>query len=343
MKKRILVTGGAGYIGSHTVVELVQAGYEPIIVDNFVNSFPFVVTRVEEITGANIKFHNLDVNSYHDLSRLFSAEKRIDGVIHFAAHKAVGESISEPLKYYDNNVGGLIKLVEKLVENKINNIVFSSSATVYGEPDSPSVSENTPTKEASSPYGKTKQMAEDILTDLVKSSNDFSCILLRYFNPIGAHPSAKIGELPTGIPNNLVPFITQTAIGKRDVLTVFGDNYPTEDGSCIRDYIHVVDLAKAHVKALDFLFNQEKHTTCCEVFNIGTGKGNSVLEMIHAFEGSTGVKLNYKIGPQREGDAAAVFANADKANNILNWKAEIDIHQALKDSWSWEKGLKETK
>ena len=343
MKKRILVTGGAGYIGSHTIVELVQAGYEPIIVDNFVNSFPFVVTRVEEITGTDIKFHKLDVNSYHDLSRLFSAEKNIDGVIHFAAYKAVGESIAEPMKYYDNNVGGLIKLLEKLVENKIKNIVFSSSATVYGEPDLPVVSEETPTKNASSPYGKTKQMAEDILTDLVKSSNGFSCILLRYFNPIGAHSSAKIGELPTGIPNNLVPFITQTAIGKRDILTVFGDNYPTEDGTCIRDYIHVVDLAKAHVKALDYLFHQAEKSSCCEIFNIGTGKGNSVLEMINAFETSTGVKLNYKIGPQRKGDAAAVYANADKANNILNWKAEIGINQALQDSWNWEKSLQNNK
>ena len=341
MKKRILVTGGAGYIGSHTVVELIQAGYEPIIVDNFDNSYPFVVTRIEEITGQEIQFHKLDVNNYHDLSRLFSKEKNIDGVIHFAAHKAVGESVNDPLKYYDNNVGGLIKLLEKLIENDIKNIVFSSSCTVYGEPDSPIVSEETPTKTANSPYGNTKKMCEDILQDYVKASENFKCILLRYFNPIGAHDSGQIGELPIGIPNNLIPFITQTAIGKREKITVFGDNYPTKDGSCIRDYIHVVDLAKAHVKALDFLFVQEESKPTCEVFNIGTGKGNSVLEVIHAFEQSTGVKLNFEIGPEREGDVTAVYANADKANNILNWKAEKDINQALKDSWNWEKNLKE--
>jgi UDP-glucose 4-epimerase len=341
MKKRILVTGGAGYIGSHTVVELIQAGYEPIIIDNFDNSYPFVITRVEEITNSKIKFHKLDVNNYHDLSKLFSAEKNIDGVIHFAAHKAVGESVDDPLKYYNNNVGGLIKLLEKLVENKISNIVFSSSCTVYGEPDTSIVSEETVTKPASSPYGNTKQICEDILQDYVKASLNFKCVLLRYFNPIGAHASALIGELPTGIPNNLVPFITQTAIGKREKITVFGDNYPTADGSCIRDYIHVVDLAKAHVKALSFLFNQKENDTCCEIFNIGTGKGNSVLEVISAFENSTGVKLKYEIGPQREGDVTAVFANADKANNILNWKAKIDINQALLDSWNWEKSLNE--
>ncbi len=341
MKKRILVTGGAGYIGSHTAVELINAGYEPILIDNFDNSFPFVIKRVEEIAGTEVIFHHSDVNNYHDLSRLFSAEKNIDGVIHFAAHKAVGESVNNPLKYYDNNVGGLIKLLEKLIENKINNLVFSSSCTVYGEPDSPIVSEETPTKPANSPYGNTKKIAEDILQDYVKSSLDFKCILLRYFNPIGAHPSAKIGELPTGVPNNLVPFITQTAIGKRDKITVFGDDYPTKDGSCIRDYIHVVDLAKAHVKALDFLFKKEPNTSSCDIFNIGTGKGNSVLEVIHAFEQSTGVKLNYEIGAQREGDVTAVYANADKANKVLNWKAEIGINQALKDSWNWEKNLKE--
>jgi len=341
MKKRILVTGGAGYIGSHTVVELVEAGYEPIIVDNFVNSFPFVVTRVEEITGTDIKFHNFDINNYHDLSRLFSAEKNIDGVIHFAAHKAVGESLCEPLKYYDNNVSGLVKLLEKLIENKISNIVFSSSATVYGEPDSPVVSEETPTKEANSAYGKTKKMGEEILTDVVNASDKFKCILLRYFNPIGAHASSKIGELPIGVPNNLVPFLTQTAIGKRESLTVFGDDYPTQDGSCIRDYIHVVDLAKAHVKALDLMFNQDIDKPYCNIFNIGTGKGNSVFEVINAFETSTGVKLNYKIGPKRSGDVIAVYANVDKANKVLNWKAEIDINQALKDSWNWEKSLQE--
>lgn len=341
MKKRILVTGGAGYIGSHTVVELIQAGYEPIIIDNFDNSYPFVVTKIEEIAGQEVKFHKLDVNNYHDLSRLFSQEKNIDGVIHFAAHKAVGESVNDPLKYYNNNVGGLIKILEKLVENDISKIVFSSSCTVYGEPDSPVVSEETPTKTANSPYGNTKKMCEDILQDHVKSSTDFKCILLRYFNPIGAHPSGKIGELPIGLPNNLVPFITQTAIGKREKITVFGDDYPTQDGSCIRDYIHVVDLAKAHVKALNFLFAQETEKPACEVFNIGTGKGNSVLEVITAFKQSTGVKLNYQIGPKREGDITAVYANADKAKNTLGWTAEKDINQALKDSWNWEQKLKE--
>lgn len=338
-KKRILVTGGAGYIGSHTVVELANAGYEPIIVDNFDNSYPFVITNIEKILGRPITFHNFDCNNYHDLYRLFNAEKDIDGVIHFAAHKAVGESIKKPLKYYNNNIGGLIKLIESLGQQKINNLVFSSSATVYGEPDSPEVSETTPRKEASSPYGNSKAIGEDIISDYTKASDNFKSVLLRYFNPIGAHPSAEIGELPIGIPNNLIPFITQTAIGKRECLTVFGNDYPTQDGSCIRDYIHVVDLAKAHVKALDLLFSKNENESFCDTFNIGTGKGNSVLEAISAFEKSSGVTLNYKIGNRREGDSAAVFANTEKANAILNWKAELDINQALKDSWEWEKNI----
>jgi UDP-glucose 4-epimerase len=258
MPKKILVTGGAGYIGSHTVVELIEAGYEPIIVDNFDNSFPFVVTNLEKITGRPITFHQFDINNYHDLSRLFTLEKNIDAIIHFAAHKAVGESVENPFKYYNNNVGAMIKLLETMMQNKVSKIVFSSSCTVYGEPDQPEVTELTPKKEATSPYGNSKQICEEILSDYAKATNDFHSISLRYFNPIGAHKSAEIGELPIGIPNNLIPFITQTAIGKRKELTVFGDNYNTPDGSCIRDYIHVIDLAKAHVKAIDHLLKNNK-------------------------------------------------------------------------------------
>lgn len=337
--KKILVTGGAGYIGSHTVVELLNSGYEPIVIDNFDNSYPFVVSRIEEITGKSFKFYNLSCNNYHDLSRLVKDEKGIEGVIHFAANKAVGESVKDPFKYYNNNVGGLIKLLECMMQNNFKNIVFSSSCTVYGEPENPKVSEDTPKQEANSPYGNTKQICEEILTDYSHSDPDFSGVFLRYFNPIGAHESSKIGELPIGIPNNLVPFITQTAIGKREELTVFGDNYDTEDGSCIRDYIHVVDLAKAHVKAINYLTKEGKGK--CDVFNLGTGTGSSVLEVINTFKEVTGQKLNYKIGPKREGDVTAVFADPTKANDVLGWKTELTLFDALRDAWNWEKSIKD--
>ncbi|MDB4835129.1 UDP-glucose 4-epimerase GalE [Cyclobacteriaceae bacterium] len=339
--KKILVTGGAGYIGSHTVVELVKAGYEPIIMDNFDNSYPFVITRLEELTGQEIKFYNLSCNNYHDLSRFFREEKEIDGVIHFAAHKAVGESVQDPFKYYNNNVGGLLKLLESMLQNDVKNIVFSSSCTVYGDPDEARVSESTPRKKAQSPYGNTKMICEDILSDFIASENSFAGVFLRYFNPIGAHDSSRIGELPIGTPNNLVPYITQTAIGKRDQLTVFGDTYNTPDGSCIRDYIHVVDLAKAHVKALDFI--QKNPAGKCEIFNLGVGKGVSVFEVVKAFENTTNQKLNYKVGPIREGDVPAVFADPTKAEKELGWKAEKDINQALLDSWNWEKAIENEK
>jgi UDP-glucose 4-epimerase len=337
--KKVLVTGGAGYIGSHTVVELLNAGYEPIIIDNFENSYPFVISNIEKIAGKPVKFYNLSCNNYHDLSRLFSEEKDIEGVIHFAADKAVGESVNNPFKYYNNNVGGLIKLLEYMMQNGVNNIVFSSSCTVYGEPDTPRVSESTPRQVANSPYGNTKKICEDILQDHGKAEADFSAVFLRYFNPIGAHESSMIGELPIGVPNNLIPYITQTAVGKRDCLTVFGDNYGTADGSCIRDYIHVVDLAKAHVKALEFVAGEGQGKT--EIFNLGTGKGSSVFEVINSFEAVTGQKINYKIGPKREGDVTAVYADPSKANEVLNWKTERSLSEALNDSWNWEQKIKD--
>jgi UDP-glucose 4-epimerase len=329
MSKNILVTGGLGYIGSHTVVELTAHGYTPIIIDNLSNSYLSVLEGIEKICGVTPVFYNTDVNDASALDAIFKSHT-IDSVIHFAAFKAVGESVQEPLKYYRNNIGGLITLLETMEANKVKNIVFSSSCTVYGEPDYTPVDENTPLKPATSPYGNTKQVGEQILND-----NKFTnTISLRYFNPIGAHSTAFLGELPIGIPNNLVPFITQAAAGLREKITVYGNTYNTPDGTCIRDYIHVVDLAKAHVKAIDYIAqNPNNHF---EVFNLGTGNGNSVLEVIECFERVNNLKLNYIIGAIREGDVEQVYANCSKANNILGWKAELNLDAMLTSAWQWQ-------
>ncbi len=337
--KTILVTGGAGFIGSHTVVELINSGYQPIIVDNFDNSSPFVLDNIKKITGISVPFYELDCNE-PQFEEVFKTHK-IDGIIHFAANKAVGESVENPLKYYKNNIGSLVLLLELMNKHSVTNLVFSSSCTVYGEPKELPVTESTPRQKANSPYGNTKSISEDILTDATTAHKNLRAIALRYFNPIGAHPSSLLGELPIGKPNNLVPFITQTAIGKRDELTVFGNNYPTNDGTCIRDYIHVIDLAKAHIKAFEYLSNNTNINF--DIFNIGTGNGNSVLEVIHAFEKVSNQKLKYKFGPIREGDVVAVYANVDKSKNVLNWSAEINIEDALLHAWNWEKWLKENK
>lgn len=337
MKKKILVTGGAGYIGSHTVVELINSGYEPVIVDNFSNSEKSVVKGLKEITRQEVTLYEGDCNDKIFLSRLFKQEKSIDGVIHFAAFKAVGESVQEPLKYYFNNINSLIVLLEIMEQNNCHNLVFSSSCTVYGQPDKLPVTEETPKKSAESPYGNTKKICEDILFDYYKSGGNIKSVALRYFNPVGAHPSGKIGELPLGIPNNLVPYVTQTAAGIRRELTIFGNDYNTKDGTCIRDFIHVVDLAKAHVKSLEYLDTLEPNAF--DVFNIGTGNGNSVLEVVKTFEKVTGEKLNYKIGNRRSGDIEKVYANVDKAEKVLKWKAELSLEDSLKDAWNWQKNL----
>lgn len=335
---KILVTGGLGYIGSHTVVELVNAGYEPVIVDDLSNSHPKILDQLTRIIGFKPVFHQVDLCDEKQVSDLLAAEPDVTGIIHFAAFKAVGESVSHPLKYYRNNFYSLINLLNAYYGKAIN-FVFSSSCTVYGQPNVLPVSENAPVKAAESPYGNTKQVAEEILRDMVASGTTYKVISLRYFNPVGAHKSALIGELPIGVPQNLVPFITQTAIGKREKLTVFGDTYNTPDGSCIRDYIHVVDLAKAHVSALRLM---EKDTfSGYDVFNLGTGKGSSVLEVIAAFENTTGVKLNYQIGPKRSGDVEQVWGDVTKAAEKLGWRTECDLSEMMLSSWQWEKYLSE--
>lgn len=333
---KILVTGGTGYIGSHTIVELYNAGHEVVAIDNFDNSYPDVLTNIEKITGKKVAFAEVDIRDKKALTDFMVSQQGIDAVIHFAAFKAVGESVKNPLKYYENNVGGTVNLLYAMQEAGINQIAFSSSCTVYGEA-SPPVDENTEMPKAQSPYGNTKQICEEVLFDYTQAS-DMKVVSLRYFNPVGAHSSALIGELPIGVPNNLVPFITQTAIGKREVLTVFGDDYPTPDGTCIRDYIHVVDLAKAHVKAIEFL-QQKKYTESYSVFNLGTGNGNSVLEVIQSFEKVTGVKVNCKIGPRRAGDVVQIYANCDKATSVLGWKTELDLDSCMQTAWAWEKHL----
>jgi len=337
MSKKILVTGGAGYIGSHTVVELINAGYTPIIVDDFRNSKPFIVERLKEITNQPIILHQVDCNDKERMSLVFEQHKDIEGVIHFAAYKAVGESVKKPLMYYKNNIGSLIVLLELMEEFKVNSLVFSSSCTVYGEPDSVVVDENTPIKEAESPYGETKIVSEKIIKHTVNANQHLKAILLRYFNPIGAHPSAKIGELPQGVPNNLLPYLTQTANGIRKELTIFGGDYNTKDGTCIRDYIHVVDLAQAHVKALSWLEKQTQPTV--DAFNIGTGKGSTTLEVVNTFEKVNQIKVNYKIGDKRAGDVEQIYANASKAKNELNWSCNYTLADALKHQWAWEKNI----
>jgi UDP-glucose 4-epimerase len=332
----ILVTGGAGFIGSHTVVELSAAGHRPIIVDNFSNSNRSVVDRLGEIVGEPVKCYEQDYQAVQELGRIV-VDEQISGIIHFAAYKAVGESVKEPLKYYSNNVSGLIELLGYCEDSPIKHFVFSSSCTVYGDPDSLPVTEDSPTKPATSPYGTTKQMDENILQDVTRVSGAFNSVALRYFNPIGAHPSGLIGELPIGVPANLVPFVTQTAAGMRDKLTVNGNDYPTPDGSCVRDYIHVVDLAKAHVKALDYLEKQD--TAFYDVVNVGTGTGSSVLEVINTFEDVNGTKVPYEIGPRREGDVISTYASVDKARDVLGWQAEKTLADALKDAWRWQQSL----
>lgn len=336
--KNVLVTGGAGFIGSHTVVELVKAGLRPIIVDNFSNSDKRTLENISKITGQLVACYE---HSYQDKKSIamILVKENIEGVIHFAAYKSVDESVKNPLKYYANNVAGLISLLEIIQEHGISYFVFSSSCVVYGEPDRLPVTEDLPIKPAPSPYGTTKQIGEIIVKDITKANHQLRSLSLRYFNPIGAHSSALIGETPKGVPANLVPFVTQTAAGIRSQLKVYGNDYPTPDGTCIRDYIHVVDLAKAHVKALQHLMSQEP--AYYDVFNIGTGKGTSVLEVIKRFEKVTGQKVPYQVVGRRDGDIIINYANAKKAEDILGWRAEKSLEEALLDAWRWQQGYHE--
>ena len=336
---KILVTGGTGYIGSHTVVELINEGFEVVIVDNLSNSKIDSLDGIEKITGVRPAFERIDLRSKNKTGILLRKYPNIEAIIHFAAYKAVGESVARPLKYYRNNLVSLINLLELMRQYSIPNMVFSSSCTVYGQPEKLPVTEDAPVQAATSPYGNTKQICEEIIRDAVASTDNIKSIALRYFNPIGAHPSALIGELPVGIPNNLVPFITQTAIGIREQLSVFGDDYNTPDGSCIRDYIHVVDLAKAHVVAVRRLL-ENKNKSKFEMFNLGTGRGVSVLELVNTFEKVTGVKLNYEIVGRRAGDTEQVWADTSYANNELGWKAQSTLEETLQSAWEWEKNLK---
>ncbi len=337
MKKKVLVTGGLGFIGSHTVVELILAGYEVCIIDNLSNSQVFILDRIQSITGTRPAFTPVDMKDVKALSDYFNTEKNIDAVIHFAASKAVAESVMLPMKYFRNNLLSLINLVECMEITKVKNVIFSSSATVYGDPDVLPVTETTPFKTPLSAYGSTKQMGEDILQK-VSVTGTINAIALRYFNPVGAHPSALIGEFPVGVPNNLMPFVTQTAAGIRKSLTVFGNDYHTPDGSCVRDYIHVIDLAKAHVKSCERLINQNQKSSY-EAFNIGTGNGISVFEIINAFEKYNHLKLNYSIGPRREGDAPSIFADVSLAKNKLKWQAELSVREMVTSAWLWQQQL----
>ena len=338
---RILVTGGTGYIGSHTTVELMQQGYDVTIVDNLSNSNVDVLDGISAIVGHRPEFANIDCGNFVDLDNVFAKYPDIVGVIHFAASKAVGESVEKPLLYYRNNLGSLCTLLEVMKLHRVNNIVFSSSCTVYGQPDQDHlpVDETAPIQTALSPYGNTKQINEEIIRDEAHADKQLNATILRYFNPIGAHPTALIGELPNGVPQNLLPFVTQTAAGLRPELKVFGDDYNTPDGSCIRDYIYVVDLAKAHVKAIDRMLNA-KNRDQVEVFNLGTGRGLSVLEVIRGFEQATGQKIPYKIVGRREGDIEQVWAAPRKANEMLGWKADTPIEDVLRSAWAWEKHIR---
>ena len=336
---KILVTGGTGYIGSHTAVELINEGFEVVIVDNLSNSKIETLDGIEKITGVRPVFEQIDLCDKDKTEALLKKQQGIEAVIHFAAYKAVGESVGQPLKYYRNNLASLINLLELMQQYSIQGMVFSSSCTVYGQPDNLPVTEDAPVKAATSPYGNTKQVSEEIIRDTVAATDNIKCISLRYFNPIGAHPSAQIGELPIGVPNNLVPFITQTAIGIREQLSVFGADYNTPDGSCIRDYINVVDLAKAHVTAVKRLI-ENKNKCKFEMFNLGTGRGVSVLELVSTFEKVTEVKLNYKIVGRRAGDTEQVWADTSYANAELGWKAQSSLEETLKSAWEWEKELR---
>ncbi|MFW5656798.1 MAG: UDP-glucose 4-epimerase GalE [Bacteroidota bacterium] len=339
MRKQILVTGGTGYIGSHTAVELIESGYDVVIVDNLSNSSIDMLDGIEKITGVRPSFENFDLCDVEKIETFFSKYPKLEAIIHFAAYKAVGESVEKPLEYYSNNLVSLMNIMQGMRKHDIPNLVFSSSCTVYGEPNSLPVTEKAPVKKASSPYGNTKQIAEEIIEDTLNAETNLKTISLRYFNPIGAHPTAEIGELPIGVPQNLVPFITQTAIGLRDELKVFGNDYDTPDGTCIRDYINVVDLAKAHVVAIERLI-KDKNKKNYEVFNLGTGKGNSVMEVITAFERATRQKLNYKVVGRRPGDVIAVYADTSYANEELGWKAEKDLDETLLSAWDWEKKVR---
>lgn len=342
MKKRILVTGGTGFIGSHTTVELQNAGYDVVIIDNLSNSDANVLDGIEKITGIRPAFEQVDCCDLAALEGVFKKYPGISGIIHFAASKAVGESVEKPLKYYENNIMSLVNLLKLMPEYGVKGIIFSSSCTVYGQPDPENlpVTEEAPIKTAESPYGNTKQINEEIIQDYIKSGANISAIILRYFNPIGAHPTAIIGELPNGVPANLIPYLTQTAIGIRPCLSVFGDDYDTPDGSCIRDFIYVVDLAKAHVAAMARIV-EGKNADPVEIFNVGTGNGVSVLQLINTFEKVTGVKLNYKIVARRAGDIEKVWGNVDKANNVLGWKAAHTLDEALLSAWKWQQQLRE--
>ena len=330
---RILVTGGLGFIGSHTVVELQKEGYEVVIIDNLSNTTIDVLDNIVSISGIKPTYVNIDLRNPKDVKEFFDTQK-IDGVIHFAAYKAVGESVSKPLEYYQNNLNTLVYLLQELSERGIGNLIFSSSCTVYGQADELPITENAPVKPAESPYGYSKQVGEIMIRDTCKAYG-LNAIALRYFNPIGSHPSIKIGELPLGVPQNLIPFITQTAAGIREELSVFGDDYPTIDGTAVRDYIHVVDLAKAHIAALSRLITK-KNKENYEFFNVGTGTGSSVLEVITAFEKASGKPLNYKIVGRREGDITAAYADTTIANKELNWKTEISLDEALDSAWKWQ-------
>jgi UDP-glucose 4-epimerase len=334
--RKVIVTGGAGYIGSHTVVELFHAGFEPVVIDNFVNAEKSAIHGIEHILQRRVKVYEGDCTDKNLLKQVYHDEGEISGIIHFAAYKAVGESVARPLKYYRNNIDSLLSLLE-VSAGYDTQLVFSSSCTVYGQPDVLPVTEKSAKKPAESPYGNTKQICEEILEDNCRSKASVKTVALRYFNPIGAHPSAAIGELPLGVPNNLVPFVTQTAAGVREKLTVFGSDYDTPDGTCIRDYIHVVDLAKAHVSALRYLENQV--VPFYDLFNIGTGQGNTVLEVIKTFEQVNDIQLNYSIGSRRPGDVEKVYADVTKSLTVLGWKAELDLADALKDAWRWQQKL----
>ena len=341
MKKKILVTGGTGFIGSHTTVELQEAGYDVVIVDNLSNSKIEVVDGIEKITGIRPAFEQVDCCDIDALKAVFAKYPGICGIIHFAASKAVGESVEKPLLYYRNNINSLVNLLELMPEFGVKGIIFSSSCTVYGQPSAENlpVTEEAPIQKALSPYGNTKQINEEIIQDYIHSGANIKSVILRYFNPIGAHPSALIGELPLGVPMNLIPFVTQTAIGVREQLKVFGNDYNTPDGTCIRDYIYVVDLAKAHVAAMTRVLEQE--TDPVEVFNIGTGRGLSTLEVVQGFEKATGVKLNWTFAPRREGDIEKVWGNVDKANKVLGWKADTPLEDVLASAWKWQLKLRE--
>lgn len=334
--KKILVTGGAGYIGSHTTVELIQAGYDPIVIDNFIYSDGSLITGIEKITGKKVNFHKGDCRDKQFLTDLFKTQGPIDGVIHFAALKSVGESVQKPLLYHQNNIESLLTLLEVMKLFNVRDFIFSSSCTVYGQPDQIPVNESAPFKRAESPYGATKQICERILED--SYVDGFRVVSLRYFNPIGAHKSSLIGEIQFGNPNNLVPYITQTAAGWREKLTIFGGDYSTPDGTCLRDYIHVTDLSVAHLQALKFL-DARKEDKLYEAFNVGTGQGVSVLELVNGFVHATGVNVPYTIGQRRPGDVEKVYADPEKANSMLGWEAKLSIENALLDAWNWQKKL----